>query len=72
VEEEHSMKVRLQFLIPGVILLLLGLVWTLQGAGVLGGSVMTGQRQWLVIGLVVAVAGLVLGYLGLGARAQRA
>ena len=66
------MKVRLQFLIPGVILLLLGLVWTLQGAGVLGGSVMTGQRQWLVIGLVVAVVGLVLGYLGLGARAQRA
>jgi heme A synthase len=66
------MKVRLQFLIPAVILLLLGLVWTLQGAGVLGGSVMTGQRQWLVIGLVLVVVGLVLGYLGLGARAQRA
>jgi hypothetical protein len=65
------MKVRLPFLIPGVLLLLIGLIWTLQGAGVLGGSFMTGQRMWLVIGIVVAVAGLVLGYFGLGARAQR-
>ncbi len=65
------MKVRLPFLIPGVLLLLMGLTWTLQGAGVLGGG-MTGQRMWLVIGIVVAVVGLVLGYLGLGgSRPQR-
>lgn len=61
------MKVRLQFLIPGVLLLLIGLVWVLQGADVMKGSqLMSGKPMWLVIGIVVAVAGLVLGYFGLG------
>jgi hypothetical protein len=61
------MKVRLQFLIPGILLLLIGLVWVLQGADVMKGSqLMSGKPMWLVIGIVVAVAGLVLGYLGLG------
>jgi hypothetical protein len=66
------MKVRLPFLIPGVVLLLLGVLWALQGAGVVGGGFMSGQRIWLVIGIVVALVGLVLGYLGLASRAQRA
>lgn len=65
------MKLRLPLLIVGVVLLLLGLLWALQGAGLVGGSFMTGQRMWLVIGIVVAVVGLVLGYLGLAPRAQR-
>ncbi|HYW27042.1 MAG TPA: hypothetical protein VE953_22930 [Terriglobales bacterium] len=60
------MKVRLQFLIPGILLLLIGLVWVLQGADVLQGQFMSGKPMWLVIGIVVAVAGLVLGYFGLG------
>ncbi len=60
------MKVRLPLLIPGVLLLLVGLGWTLQGAGVIGGSFMSGKTMWLVIGVVVAVAGLALGSLGLG------
>ncbi len=58
------MKVRLPFLVPGVIMLLIGLLWVLQGVGVVAGSFMTGQRLWLVIGAVVALAGLALGYLG--------
>jgi uncharacterized membrane protein len=69
------MKVRLQFLIPGILLLLIGLVWVLQGADVMKGSqLMSGKPLWLVIGIVVAVAGLVLGYFGLGLkqREQRA
>jgi hypothetical protein len=66
------MKVRLPFVIPGVILLLLGLTWALQGAGVVGGGFMSGQRQWLVIGIIVGLAGIVLGYLGLAQRSQRA
>jgi hypothetical protein len=67
------MKVRLPFLIPGVLLLLIGLVWTLQGADVLKGSaLMSGKPLWLVIGIIVAVAGLVLGYFGLGLGPQRA
>ena len=66
------MKVRLPFLIPGVLLLLIGLLWTLQGAGVITGSVMSGQRMWLIIGIILALVGLGLGYLGLGgSRPQR-
>lgn len=42
----------------GVVLLAIGLLWTFQGAGMVGGSVMTGQKQWLIIGLVLAVAGV--------------
>jgi hypothetical protein len=66
------MTVRLTFLIPGVLLLLVGLIWVLQGAGVIGGSIMSGQKLWLGIGIVVAIVGLGLGYLGLGQRARRA
>lgn len=46
--------------IAGVLCLLVGLIWTLQGANLMGGSFMTGQTQWLVIGLVVAVIGVAL------------
>ncbi|PYE46484.1 hypothetical protein DFI02_101626 [Rhizobium sp. PP-F2F-G20b] len=46
--------------IAGVLCLLVGLIWTLQGANLMGGSFMTGQTQWLVIGLIVAVIGVVL------------
>jgi hypothetical protein len=42
----------------GLLLVALGTVWALQGAGILPGSVMSGQRQWLVIGIVLVVAGL--------------
>lgn len=45
--------------IVGVVLVLLGGLWTLQGANVLGGSVMSGQSQWLYIGLAALVVGLV-------------
>ena len=64
------MKVRLPFVVPGVLLVLVGLLWVLQGSGVVGGSVMSGQRLWLGIGIVVAAVGLVLGYLGLAPRAR--
>lgn len=48
--------------IVGVVMLLAGAVWTLQGANILGGSVMSGQSQWLYIGIVVGLAGLALLY----------
>ena len=44
--------------IVGVVLLLLGGLWTLQGANVLAGSIMSGQSQWLYIGIVLVVVGL--------------
>jgi hypothetical protein len=46
--------------ILGAILVLLGALWALQGLNVIGGSFMTGQTQWLVIGVVVALAGVAL------------
>lgn len=48
------------FVVPGVLLIGAGLVWTLQGLNVLGGSVMSGSPLWAVIGPIVLVAGLVL------------
>jgi hypothetical protein len=47
-------------LVVGIIGLLVGAVWMLQGVGVITGSFMTGQRLWLYIGIVVAFVGLVL------------
>jgi hypothetical protein len=49
--------------IVAILLLLIGAVWILQGADILGGSVMSGQSQWLYIGIVAALAGAVLLYL---------
>jgi hypothetical protein len=46
--------------IIGVVLVVVGGLWTLQGVGVVGGSFMTGSTTWLVIGLVAVVIGLAL------------
>jgi hypothetical protein len=40
-------------LVVGVLVGLLGLVWVGQGFDLLKGSVMTGQMQWAVIGVVL-------------------
>jgi hypothetical protein len=48
----------------GVVCVLIGGVWFLQGVGVIGGSFMTDSPTWLVIGLVVGVAGLAMIILG--------
>lgn len=53
----------------GGLLLLVGVVWTLQGANLLGGSFMSGSTLWLVIGLVCLVAGA--GLLVVAARRGR-
>jgi Mg2+ and Co2+ transporter CorA len=49
---------RLGGTILGIILVLLGAVWALQGSNLIGGSIMSGQSQWLYIGIVVAIVGL--------------
>lgn len=41
----------------GALLVLVGLIWTLQGLDVLGGSVMSGVTLWAIIGPVVAILG---------------
>lgn len=55
-----------------VVALLLGAVWTLQGAGILPGSFMTGDPMWLIIGIVLLVVGVVVGALALRRRTPRA
>jgi len=52
----------------GFLLMLAGVAFTLQGVGVLGGSVMSGVTFWAVAGPVIALAGLVLAVTGLGGR----
>jgi hypothetical protein len=52
----------------GFLLMLAGVVFTLQGVGVLGGSVMSGVTFWAVAGPVIALAGLALTVLGLRDR----
>ena len=47
-------------LVLGALLVVMGLVWFLQGIGVLGGSAMSGVVLWAVIGPIVAVAGVFL------------
>jgi len=47
-------------LAAGVVLVLVGAVWVLQGLGVITGSFMTGQKLWFLIGLVAFLVGVVL------------
>jgi len=42
----------------GVVLMIAGVIWALQGFGVIGGSFMSGDSVWAVIGPAVAVIGL--------------
>jgi hypothetical protein len=55
---------RMLMTIVGVLLVLMGGVWILQGINVLPGSFMTGQTKWAVYGALTAVAGIVLIVLG--------
>ena len=56
-------------LVVGGLMIVTGFVWTLQGLDVLGGSAMSGNSVWAVIGPIVAVAGVVL--VGLAVRRGR-
>jgi hypothetical protein len=58
------------FVVSGVVLCAVGLVWTLQGLDVLRGSVMSGSSLWATIGPIVLLVGMVL--IGIGiAKARR-
>ncbi|MEV4656237.1 hypothetical protein [Micromonospora sp. NPDC049301] len=55
----------------GLLAVVIGAVWTVQGLGYVSGSVMTDEPVWAVLGPVVALAGLVLLWLGLRSRRRR-
>jgi uncharacterized membrane protein HdeD (DUF308 family) len=44
----------------GVLLMMIGVVWILQGINVLPGSFMTGQTKWAVRGAIAVIVGVVL------------
>lgn len=48
------------FVVVGIVLFLVGLVWTLQGLDIVTGSFMSGAKLWLAIGLLVGIGGLFL------------
>ncbi len=50
------MKIALNII--GILLILVGAVWILQGINILPGSFMTGQIQYAILGVVVAVIGI--------------
>jgi hypothetical protein len=52
----------------GILLVLVGALWTLQGLDVIGGSGMSGVAIWAVIGPFVALVGVIV---ALGARRKR-
>ena len=51
---------RIALNIVGVLMVLMGVTWFLQGINVLPGSFMTGQIQWAYYGAIAATAGVVV------------
>jgi ABC-type transport system involved in multi-copper enzyme maturation permease subunit len=58
--------------IVGVVFILFGTVFALQGDGMIGGSPMTGNPFWIYAGSGVAIVGVILAILGfmLGSRSR--
>jgi hypothetical protein len=52
----------------GALVTVAGIVFTLQGLGYIGGSVMTGVTFWAVAGPLIALAGMALAGFGLRRR----
>ena len=55
----------------GVLLVVVGVIWTLQGLGYLEGSSMTGESFWAIAGPIVAGLGVALTYVAVRGPATR-
>jgi hypothetical protein len=66
--EEAVIKKRYVLVGAGGLIALAGIIFTLQGLGALGGSVMSGVTFWAVAGPVIALAGLAIAAAGLRRR----
>ena len=51
---------RIALNVLGILCLLAGCVWILQGINILPGSFMTGQTKWAIYGALMAVVGIAL------------
>ena len=54
----------------GILMVIVGGIWTFQGLGVIGGSAMSGVETWAIVGPLVAGLGVALLIVGLR-RPQR-
>jgi hypothetical protein len=55
----------------GVLMVVVGAIWTLQGLGYLEGSAMTGVEVWAIVGPVVAGLGVALVLVGVRSARRR-
>ena len=65
------MLTRLLLVAAGSLITLAGIVFTLQGVGVIGGSFMSGTTTWALAGPVIALAGLALIALAVALHCRR-
>ena len=52
----------------GILMVVIGGIWTLQGLGYVKGSAMTGVEIWAILGPLVAGLGVALAYVGFRGR----
>ncbi|SCL31037.1 hypothetical protein GA0074692_3038 [Micromonospora pallida] len=55
----------------GLLAVVVGAVWTVQGLGYVSGSVLTDQRIWALVGPLLVLVGLVVLWFGMRARRPR-
>ena len=51
---------RIALVVVGVVVALFGLLWALQGFGVVGGSPMSNTTTWSIIGPITVLIGIVI------------
>jgi hypothetical protein len=59
------------WVLVGGVVAILGLLFTLQGAGVISGSAMSGTTFWTVAGPIIIVVGLIVATVGVRGRRRR-
>ncbi|MDX6268607.1 MAG: hypothetical protein QOD70_3347 [Frankiales bacterium] len=58
------------WVVVGGVVVVLGLLFTLQGADVIGGSAMSGTTFWAVAGPIIIVIGLTVATVGVRGRVR--
>jgi hypothetical protein len=61
---DYCQVMRIAIVVLGVVVTLFGLLWALQGFGVVGGSPMSNTTTWSVIGPIVALVGIAIAVVG--------
>jgi hypothetical protein len=56
------------WVVAGIVLVLIGLLWTLQGLDIITGSSMSGTTTWSIIGPIVLLVGAFIMSVGIRGR----